>query len=710
MNNINIILQQQQFSNIILKSYTNNSLDTTIIFIINNITIKILTDFNSYCYSDSEYENIKLFNINIIFLDKTELNIITELHKIFINRHNNIDNYFAIHNKIKNVIKHEIDYNIFKLNLSKYYDTNILLDILHNKDIIFNKKELINILVNELRKINSNLKYKHYITLDDIEPNILILRYIFNDTLKNKINSYFGYDYVEFKLNIKFYPYLPPKIEYSKPQISNDLLISLLDIDILKLENWNYSISIEYLLTNLGDELEKIIDNHIIYNTIENKLESELLILSYILKYTTNKIKININYNVTKTLDNKSGSGIGYGNDQESSKWNIKEYIKEQELFNNLVRNHLSNIYLLLNNDNITMLINSFLIEYINDTIKTLTLLELEKHKDIYIILFDIIEKILNNNNNKNIYFLNITSLYNEVNIIKYIDNNELNYINKIINIIEIINSNMEPSKMDTNENEYINTMKNLQYDFFEINNSHLFYDMINNKPNKKALTRIISELGSFKSSLPLNYNSTIWVRVSKSNINLFTFIISGPENTPYENGLFEFHAYFSDNYPIETPKVLLKTTGNKQVRFNPNLYESGKVCLSLLGTWSGQESEKWNSNTSTFIQIMISIQSLILIDDPYFNEPGYTTQINTAHGKNESLKYNLGIYPNTIKYAMMEMLTNPPDGFESVVFNHFKHKKNDIIEKIKYWETLYKDPKEYVKSKDKLIDMLNIL
>ena len=29
-------------------------------------------------------------------------------------------------------------------------------------------------------------------------------------------------------------------------------------------------------------------------------------------------------------------------------------------------------------------------------------------------------------------------------------------------------------------------------------------------------------------------------------------------------------------------------TTGGNKVRFNPNLYDSGKVCLSLLGTWSG--------------------------------------------------------------------------------------------------------------------------
>jgi ubiquitin-conjugating enzyme E2 O len=33
------------------------------------------------------------------------------------------------------------------------------------------------------------------------------------------------------------------------------------------------------------------------------------------------------------------------------------------------------------------------------------------------------------------------------------------------------------------------------------------------------------------------------------------------------------------------------------------NLYENGYVCLSLLGTWSGRDSECWNPQTSTILQ-----------------------------------------------------------------------------------------------------------
>lgn len=55
------------------------------------------------------------------------------------------------------------------------------------------------------------------------------------------------------------------------------------------------------------------------------------------------------------------------------------------------------------------------------------------------------------------------------------------------------------------------------------------------------------------------------------------------------------------------------------------SLYNCGKVCLSLLGTWQGSQGESWNAKTSTFLQVMISIQSLIFVPQPYFNGK-YTT------------------------------------------------------------------------------------
>ena len=99
--------------------------------------------------------------------------------------------------------------------------------------------------------------------------------------------------------------------------------------------------------------------------------------------------------------------------------------------------------------------------------------------------------------------------------------------------------------------------------------------------------------------------------------------MITGPQDTPYANGCFLFDVYLPSEYPNVPPKVNLMTTGKATVRFNPNLYNCGKVCLSLLGTWSGSAGESWDPKVSSLLQLAVSIQSLIFVSEPYFNEPG---------------------------------------------------------------------------------------
>jgi baculoviral IAP repeat-containing protein 6 len=253
--------------------------------------------------------------------------------------------------------------------------------------------------------------------------------------------------------------------------------------------------------------------------------------------------------------------------------------------------------------------------------------------------------------------------------------------------------------------------MKKLQFASYDLSDSHRFISYKTQKPEQKALMRMISEISSLKNNLPLNWESSIWLRVPKDNFNLFSFIISGPKDTPYENGLFEFHAYLPPDYPTGTPQVLLCTTGGDTIRFNPNLYNSGKVCLSILGTWQGAESEKWNAKTSTFLQVLVSIQALILVEQPFFNEPGYERDMNTPQGKKRSDDYNEEKEPHTINLAMTQMLQNPPKGYEEIVMNHFRMKKEEIITKTLIWEQratkhvqlISNNRKELIKLLDKL-------
>jgi hypothetical protein len=95
-------------------------------------------------------------------------------------------------------------------------------------------------------------------------------------------------------------------------------------------------------------------------------------------------------------------------------------------------------------------------------------------------------------------------------------------------------------------------------------------------------------------------------------------------------------------------------TTGGGTTRFNPNLYANGKVCLSLLGTWRGQSTENWDPKISTLLQVLISIQSIIMSDLVYYNEPSCESEMGTPSGEAKNEAYsNIVRYAN-IKFAMI--------------------------------------------------------
>ena len=235
-------------------------------------------------------------------------------------------------------------------------------------------------------------------------------------------------------------------------------------------------------------------------------------------------------------------------------------------------------------------------------------------------------------------------------------------------------------------EEKYKEIVKKNQFGNYKLTSDHLFFSSKSKVMKSQTTMRILSEFSSLKKNMPINWDSSILMRICKTNLNLITFLIVGPKDTPYHNGLFEFHAYFPDDYPYSVPNVLLKTTGGGRVRFNPNLYNSGKVCLSLLGTWSGEQGESWNRDISTFLQVLISIQSLIFVEKPYFNEPGYENSMNTDKGDKLNAEYSDNIRLETIREAINNTIENKKEYYSDFIDNHFKAKYNEICKTIESW------------------------
>mgnify|MGYP001289544671 CR=1 FL=1 len=151
----------------------------------------------------------------------------------------------------------------------------------------------------------------------------------------------------------------------------------------------------------------------------------------------------------------------------------------------------------------------------------------------------------------------------------------------------------------------------------------------------KRILKKDIKEIKNQK----LN-DLGIYVKFDEENMLKASAMITGPKGSLYEYGFLFFNITFPKNYPYAPPDVSYISRNN--IRIHPNLYVGrhssgfGKVCLSILGTWSGP---KWTS-IMDITTVLLTIQSL-LDNNPLHHEPGQeknNTNTNTLY--NEIIKY----------------------------------------------------------------------
>ena len=171
------------------------------------------------------------------------------------------------------------------------------------------------------------------------------------------------------------------------------------------------------------------------------------------------------------------------------------------------------------------------------------------------------------------------------------------------------------------------------------------------------AVKRIHSDVRDYLRSKSLNEQG-IFCTFDDDDMFHIKAMIVGPEDTPYSYGYYFFDMHFPKDYPHKPPKVSYETRcGN--IRFHPNLYASSKVCLSILGTWSGPG---WTS-AQTLSSVLLTIQSL-LVKDPLTNEPGF--EHRKPHTERRHADYETMVTFENYKIAILKMLHEPPKGFEA--------------------------------------------
>jgi len=160
---------------------------------------------------------------------------------------------------------------------------------------------------------------------------------------------------------------------------------------------------------------------------------------------------------------------------------------------------------------------------------------------------------------------------------------------------------------------------------------------------SKETIARLIKDVKDIMKN-PLTDNGIYYTHDDEDILKGYALII-GPSDTPYFGGNFFFEFKYPSDYPHSPPHVLFKTNDD-MIRMNPNLYTCGKVCVSLLNTWKG---DQWTSCQS--ISTILLTLCTLLCKDPLLNEPGVTL------GHRDFINYTKIIEYKSIDIAVLKIV-----------------------------------------------------
>lgn len=616
-------------------------------------------------------KKIEIINENIDNYEFVE-DIVYELNKF-------------INDDMRKISLHDLDIIIKKIKEDSY----LQLSSSKNSKSMLSLDASIEMLCDQLVKIHSSNNMLVNNNITNIDTFTVTLPNLHIENTKDVYVS------VTIKVDITNILTSPPTISLkSNKKFKYNLLDAIQKMDLFTVKNNTSLWTIKYCLFSTLQKIYEIIN---ICGCIDNDNESndnilleQICQLENILKINNDTIKQNkllelfdkdlvkdIMQTQTQSQNKKNywAKGTGYGTNDDSPNWDINSYIKkiknEQE---DLVINMIKLTKLLSLRD---MTINSDIIPRLTNIIKNYLLNDA--------IDITVIEQLK--------YALKVNKLFKlkdiAILIITYLKDNNLECIElsnmfgcNVHNISNEHDENLTPYQKQFNK--YIFRYSNVN---LNIIGSHYILKCISPLPSH--ITRLQREFQILKKSVIISENASIFFTVQTDNICKMRFIISGPKNTPYEYGLFIFNMTIPTEFPAKPPICILDNTGG--VRFNPNLYDSGYVCSSILNTWRGLASESWTPELSTIFQIFMSIQSQILVEQPYFNEPGYEKTMNTPNGQKNSIEYNEKIMQYTLNHAMIGLLDSISKGkypeFHDVIHEYFAYHKYNIINTLNIWE-----------------------
>lgn len=193
---------------------------------------------------------------------------------------------------------------------------------------------------------------------------------------------------------------------------------------------------------------------------------------------------------------------------------------------------------------------------------------------------------------------------------------------------------------------------------------------------SKDTIKRLLRDIKELIRS-PLCENGIYYHHSETDMLKGYALIIGQPD-TPYYGGYYLFEFHFPADYPHSPPLVTYHTNG-QNVRFNPNFYKNGKVCISILNTWNG---EQWSS-CQTITTILLTL-CMVLCKNPLLNEPGTNTNDANITTYNDIITYaniNIGICDVILgNIHLDENLQQQFSFFNDIIYTTFLKNYDNII------------------------------
>lgn len=255
------------------------------------------------------------------------------------------------------------------------------------------------------------------------------------------------------------------------------------------------------------------------------------------------------------------------------------------------------------------------------------------------------------------------------------------NLISSVNNLNLLISSYKNNSFNCSILNSILNEKNN-----YNINNDDKHDDNI--VISSSTIKRLVNDVKSIIKE-PL-INDGIYYKHDENNMLIGYAMIIGPKNTPYENGYYFFQFNYPTNYPF-SPPIVKYYTNDYITRFNPNFYTNGKVCVSILNTWHG---EQWTS-CQTIRSILLTLCTLFT-ENPLLNEPGVLQNNNDVYPYTKIIEYK------NIEFAIYKSLTycSNKNNIFNMFYNDMKsiflNNYDNIIKKIENKININEDIKTY--------------